>query len=254
MRIVKGTALGLVALLAIAPIPRLEAQIGGLIKKKAAEAVKGKDGKSDQGKTVAKDDGPITSQFAKECGPVTPESIDKFYRGLQAEVAGREAYDRKLAGTKPDEEVNTCRGNETISAEGRAIIQRGLENGGSTDYVMKQMEKNRQDLETHLLKKCGVGRSKVEQDKFKEYDAARKAGISAAGVSPDCYDKLKEFVLAFCKGLTPAQQKVATEQGIKVPGQGSGVFWVFTADEAKAMFPRCGELVRAVNATGYDVK
>jgi hypothetical protein len=250
MRIVKGTPLVLVALLAIVPAPRVEAQIGGLIKKKAAEAVKGKDSKNDQAKTVAKDEGPITSQFEKECGPVTPETVDKFYRGLQAEIAGREAYDRKLAGTKPDEEVNQCRGNETISPDGIKIVQRGLENGGTTEYVTKQLEKNRQDLETYLLKKCGVGRSKVEQEKYKDLDAARKAGISASGLSENCYDKLKEFALAFCKDLTPAQQKVATEQGIKVPGHGSNVFWVFTADEAKAMFPRCGDLMKAVDALG----
>jgi hypothetical protein len=134
-----------------------------------------------------------------------------------------------------------------------AIIQRGLENGGAVEYVQKQIAKNREDLETHLVKRCGVERSKVEQDKWKEYDAARKAGVKEAGVSDECYDKLKEFALAFCKTLTPAQQKIATEQGIKVPGFGSGV-WVFTADEAKAMYPRCAELVKSMNATGYDVK
>lgn len=245
----------LASFVALVPLDRVDSQgIGGLIKKKAVEAAKGKDAKTDQGKTVAKDEGPITSQFAKECGPVTPEAIDKFFRGLQAEIAGREAYDRKLAGTKPDDDVNQCRGKETMSPEAMALIQRGLQNGGTTDYVQKQIEKNREDLEKHLVNKCGVGRAKIEQDRYGEYDAARKAGLSASGLSQDCYDKLKEFVLAFCKGLTPAQQKVATEQGIKVPGQGSGVFWVFTADEAKAMVPHCGDLVRAVNATGYDVK
>ena len=255
MRAPAVAGLLLASFIAFVPFERVDSQgIGGLIKKKAVEAAKGKDAKNDQGKTVAKDEGPIKSEFAKECGPITPEAIDNFYRGLQAEAAGREAYDRKLAVTKPDEDVNQCRGKETISPEGMALIQRGLMNGGTTDYVQKQLEKNREDLEKHLLQKCGVGRSKIEQDRSKEYDAARKAGIGASGLSDECYDKLKEFALAFCKGLSPAQQKLATEQGIKVPGQGSGIFWVFTADEAKAMFPRCGDLVRAVNATGYDVK
>ena len=248
MRTLRGTSLVLAVLLAILP-GHVEAQIGGLIKKKAAEAVKGKDSKKDQGTTVAKDEGPIMSQFEKECGPVTPESIDRFYRGLQAEIAGREAYDRRLAGTKPDDQVRACRDNESISPEGRAILHRGLENGGSTEYVTKQIEKNREDLEKHLLTRCGVARSTVERDQYKEIDGVRKAALSTSGLTDNCYNKFKEFVLAFCKGLTPAQQKLATETGIKVPGQGSGVFWVFTADEAKAMLPRCGELVRAVDAT-----
>jgi hypothetical protein len=255
MRTVRATTLVLAALIALLPGRLVEAQgIGGLIKKKAAEAAKGKDGKSDQGKTVAKDDGPITSQFGKECGPVTPESIDKFLKGLQTEAAGREAYDKKLAGAKPNEEVNACRGKETISPDGMALIQRGLANGGTTDYVQKQMEKNREDLEKYLTKKCGEPVSKYQYDKSKEYDAAHKAGAKAAGLGDDCYDKLKEFALAFCKTLTPAQQKVATEQGIKVPGSGAGVWWVFTADEAKAILPHCGELVGAVKATGWDYK
>src|SRR6185436_13411330 len=102
--------------------------------------------KSEQGKTVAKDDGTITSQFGKECGPVTPEGIEKFLEGLQAEAAGRAAYDRKLAGAKPDAEVNECRGKQTMSSEAMALIQRGLANGGRTAYVQKQMDQNRADL------------------------------------------------------------------------------------------------------------
>jgi len=253
MRTVCRTTLVLAALLAVPQPRQAHAQIGGLIKKKAAEAVKGKDGKSDQGKTVAKDDGPITSQFGKECGPVTPDAVEKFLKGLEIEVAGREGYDRKLAGAKPNEQVNACRGQETIGPEGIAIVQRGLANGGTTDYVQKQMAKNREDLETYLTRKCGEPVSKYQYDKNKEYDAAKKAGAEAAGLTDKCYDKLKEFALAFCKTLTPAQQKIATEQGIKVPGFGSGV-WVFTADEAKALFPHCGELVPALKATGWEIK
>lgn len=248
MRTVNRTMLVLAALFATLSTPRADAQgIGGLIKKKAAEAAKGKDAK----KEVAKDDGPLTSQFEKECGPVTPDGVDKFLKGLQAEIAGRQAYDNKLAGTKPDAEVNACRGSETIGPESIAIIQRGLQNGGTTDYVQKQMEKNREDLEKLLTKKCGEPQSKYIYDKSKEYDAARKAGAAAAGVKEECYDKLKEFALAFCKTLTPAQQKTAMEQGIKVPGWGAGV-WVFTPDEAKAFFPRCGELVSALKTVGYE--
>ena len=58
---------GVLLVTVIAFIPgRVESQgLGGLIKKKATEAVKGKDGKSEQGKTAEKDDGPITSQFGK---------------------------------------------------------------------------------------------------------------------------------------------------------------------------------------------
>lgn len=253
MRPVRGTALVFAAMLAILPAHPAESQIGGLIKKKAVDAAKGKDGKADA-KTVAKDDGPIKSQFDKECGPVTPDEIERFLKGLQAEAAAREAYQRRLAATKPDAEVEACRQKEAPGPEAIALIQRGLANGGTTEYVQKQMEKNREDLEKLMVKKCGDRRSPVEHSWPSERTAAHKAGAKESGLSEECYDKLKEFTLAFCKALTPDQQKIATEQGIRVPGQGQGIFWVFTADEAKAMFPHCGELVKSVNATSNDVK
>lgn len=250
MRNTRSVALFLLALVVLPVGSRVNAQgIGGLIKKKATDAVKGN--KGDKGKTVAKDDGPITSQFEKECGPLTPDGIDRFLKGLEIELAGRAAFDRKLAGTKPDEEVRACRDKETISPDAMAIIQRGLSGDGLTvDHVQKQMEKNRADLETYLTRKCGEPVSKYEGDRYKEYDAAQKAGAKEAGVSDDCYNKLKEFGLFFCKGMTPAQQQAAVQDGIKVPGFGSGV-WVYTAEEAKALAPKCGKLVGQIEATGY---
>jgi hypothetical protein len=260
MRTLTGTSLVIAAVLALAPARQLESQgISGLIKKKAVEAAKGKDAKKDAGKEIAKDDGPMTSQFEKECGPVTPETVENFLKGIQVERAGQQEFDSKAAATKPDAEVRGCRDREQIGSEGLAIIKRGLEGGNLTGAdVMKIMEKNQKDLESFLVKRCGVPASKYDlSQKIREYVAAHAAGAKAAGVTEQCYDKLKEFATAFCKGLTPAQQKAATEQGIKVPGtstSGSDVFWVFTADEAKAFFPRCGELMQGLKATGYGEK
>ena len=111
------------------------------------------------------------------------------------------------------------------------------------------MAQNMVDVEAHLVKKCGTDPAQV--DPRRERENARRAGAKAAGMSDDCYDKLKEFALAFCK-LSPAQQQAAVQNGIKVPGQGKGE-WVFTADEAKALQPRCSELVPAIEATGYTL-
>jgi hypothetical protein len=257
MRTLTGTSLVIAALLALAPAHQLESQgIGGLIKKKAVEAAKGKDAKKDAGKEIAKDDGPMTSKFDKDCGPVTPEAVENFLKGLQAERAGQQEFDRKAAATKPDAEVRACRDREQIGPEGLSIIKRGLEGGNLTGAdVMKIMEKNRQELESFLVKRCGVPASKYDlSEKTRDFDAAHAAGAKTAGLTEHCYDKLKEFATAFCQGLTPAQQKAASEQGIKVPGSGTDVFWVFTADEAKAFFPRCGDLMQALKVTGYGEK
>jgi hypothetical protein len=230
---------------------RIESQgLGGLIKKKAVEAAKGKDAKSDQGKTVAKDQGgPIRSQFEKECGPVTPDAVDRFLKGLQTEAAQLGEFERKRAAAKPDDQVQACRSNEATSPEALKILQRGMTADASAAQLQAAMNQNRIDLDAYMLKKCGEPVSTYRN--FNSY-AARTAGAKAAGMSPECYDKLKEFALAFCLTLTPAQQKTATEQGIKVPGKG-GAEWVFSVDEARTLAPRCGELVGPIKDTGYKL-
>ena len=223
----------------------LEAQgLGDRLKKKAADAVKGKD---DKGKTVAKDDGPISSQFEKECGPLDRDAIDRLLKGLQSERAARAEFESKRAAAKPDAEVRACGQKEAISPETLNLMQRGLTEGASTAQLQAAMEKNRVDLDEHIRKKCGEPASKYGQFNATE---AQKAGAKAAGMSDNCYAKLKEVTLFFCKGLPRDQQKVATDQGIRSPGSGKDIFWVFTADEAIAMLPRCGQLVENLEATG----
>lgn len=124
------------------------------------------------------------------------------------------------------------------------IMMQGMTEGASSAQLTKAMEKNRADVEDYLVKKCGEDPSKFNQRDA--YNSAHKAGAKAAGLSETCYDKMKEYALGFC-GLTAAQQKIATEQGIRAPGQGAGE-WVFTADEAKAFAPHCVELVPAIEA------
>ena len=67
----------------------LEAQgIGGLIKKKAAEAVKPKDAKkaADTKDAEKPKDDPNTSNWEKEgCGPITPDRLNDLLRGLETE-------------------------------------------------------------------------------------------------------------------------------------------------------------------------
>jgi hypothetical protein len=238
-------------LVALVVVPdRVQSQgLGGLIKKKAIEAVKGKEPKKDEGQTVAKDNGPITSQFEKECGPLTADAVDRFLKGMEAELAQRVEFDRKRSAAKPDEEVRACEQKEAMGPEALKLMQRGMTEGTPVAQLQKAMEQNRTDLGAYILKKCGEPVSKYGQF---DSNAAAQAGAKAAGMSDECYGQFKEVALFFCKGLTAEQQKTATDQGIRVPGKGNGV-WVYTADEAKALAPRCGQLVRQIGATGYTL-
>jgi len=247
MRKTTLAALLLVSLVALVP-GRVQSQgLGGLIKKKAIEAVKGNDPKKDDAQTVAKDNGPITSQFETECGPVTADAVDRFLKGMEAELAQRVDFDRQRSAAKPDAEVRACEQKEAMGPEALRLMQRGMTEGASNAQLQKAMEQNQADLMAHVHKTCGEPASK-----YAEFDAnaARQAGAKAAGMTDACYNKFKEFALYFCKALTAEQQKTATDQGIRVPGKGNGV-WVYTADEGKALAPRCSQLVRQIEATGY---
>ena len=243
MRKLAAAALIVVSVIAARPTP-LEAQgLGDRLKKKAAETAKGKD---DKGKTIAKDEGPLTSQFEKECGPLNRDAIDRLLKVLQSERAAHAAYESSRQAAKPDDQVRACEQKEATSQKTLELLQRGMTEGASTAQLTAAMEKNRADLAEHIRTTCGERASK-----YQRYDAnaAQKAGAKAAGMSDDCYAKLKEVALFFCKGLTREQQKAATDQGIKVPGSGK-VSWVFIADEAIALLPRCGQLVENLEATG----
>jgi hypothetical protein len=246
----KPAVVGLLFLTAAVLMPgRVESQrIGGMIKKKAADAAKGKDSKKDQGKTEKKDEGPITSQMG-DCGPLTREKVSDFLRGLKTEQTQRTDFDNMFSGLRPHAAIIACRNNEVMGTTIQKIMMQGMKEGASDAQLQKAMAKNMADVEEYLVKKCGEDPSKFNQRDA--YAAAKKAGAKAAGLSDDCYDKLKEFALGFC-GLSAAEQKIATEQGIKAKGQGEGV-WVFTADEAKAFAPHCGELVPAIQALGYKL-
>lgn len=238
----------LVTLLASTP-DRVESQgLGGLIKKKAADAAKGKDSKKDQAKNDKKDDGPITSRMG-DCGPLTREKVSDFLRGLQAEQTQRSDFDEMFSGLRTQEQVIACRNKEVMGPEIQKIMMQGISENASQAQLTKAMAKNREDVEAYLVKKCGQDPSKFS--KADAYSKARAAGAKAAGLSDDCYDKMKEYALAFCN-LSPAEQQAAVQNGIKAKGKGNGE-WVFTADEAKAFAPHCSELVPLIQALGYKL-
>ncbi|HUQ80650.1 MAG TPA: hypothetical protein VM076_05925 [Gemmatimonadaceae bacterium] len=243
MRRLTAAGLLIASLMTVGTSPVASQGLGDRLRKKAADAVKGKD---DKGKTVAKDEGPITSQFEKECGPLDRDAIDRFLKGLQAERAERATFESRRQEAKPDAQVRACEQKEAMGSEALRLMQRGMTEGASTDQMQAAMQKNRTDLETHIRKTCGEPVSKYSRF---DANAAASAGAKAAGMSDNCYNKLKEVALFFCKGLTREQQKAATDQGIRAPGKGNAV-WIFTADEAIALLPRCGQLVETIEATG----
>lgn len=112
--------------------------------------------------------------------------------------------------------------------------------------VQAQMDKNKAKYEEYLDKKCGTVPPPTSHDPGDTYRKAHANGAKEAGMSEYCYDVLADRVIAFCR-LSNKEQTTAMEKGIRVEKAGE---WVFTADEAKAIQPHCGELMPALKKAG----
>jgi hypothetical protein len=244
MRIASGIALVLGTLLTtVHPLP-VEAQIGGLIKKKAAEAVKGK--------ADTKDDG--SKAPADSCGPITQQKVQDLLRGLQTEGAARSEFDSRVAKAQSDREqaeprVKACRDAENGGPTFQKMMTDGFTGANAPTTgaaVQAQMDKNKAKYEEYLDKKCGKVPPPVSSDPGDTYRKAHAAGAKEAGMSEYCYDVLADRVIAFCK-LPKDQQTAAAEKGLRVEKTRE---WLFTADEAKALQAHCSELLPALKKAG----
>ena len=245
MRIVSGAALVVAALLAGA-VPRpVESQIGGFIKKKASDIAKGEADKKGDGSTSKAD----------SCGPITPQKVQDFLRGLQAEGSARNEFDSMVAKAESsraesEPRIKACRDAEAGGPTFQKMMTDGFTgaNAPSTAAaVQAQMDKNKAKYEEYLDKKCGKAPGPPKSyDPGDTYRKAHANGAKEAGMSEFCYDVLADRVIAFCK-LPKDQQKAAADKGLRVEKTHE---WLFTADEAKALQAHCDELMPALKKAG----
>ena len=244
MRIASGAALVVAAVLALAAPRPAESQIGGFIKKKAADVAKGE----------AEKKGDASTSKADSCGPITPKKVEDFLRGLQAEGAARNEFDSRVAKAdsaraEAEPRVNACRDAEAGGATFQKMMIDGFTgaNAPSTAAaVQAQMDKNKARYEEYLVKKCGAVPPAVSHDPGDTYRKAHANGAKEAGMSEYCYDVLADRAIAFCK-LPKDQQKAAADKGLRVEKTHE---WLYTADEAKALQAHCEELMLALKKAG----
>lgn len=243
MRIANESALVVAVLLALTAPRPAASQIGGFIKKKATDVAKGEANKK----------GDASTSKADSCGPITPQKVQDFLRGLQTEGAARNEFDSMVARAdssraEAEPRVKACRDAENGGATFQKMMTEGFTgaNPPSTGpAVQAQMDKNKAKYEEYLDKKCGKVPPPASHDPGDTYRKAHANGAREAGMSEYCYDVLADRVIAFCR-LSNKEQATAVEKGVRVDKAGD----VFTADEAKAMQPHCGELMPALKKAG----
>src|SRR4051812_35514484 len=184
MRIARGAALVVAALLTLA-VPRpAESQIGGFIKKKAGEVAK----------SEAEKKGDASTSKADSCGPITPQKVQDFLRGLQTEGAARYEFDSRVARedsarAEAEPRVKACRDAENGGVTFQKMMTDGFTGTSAPSTaaaVQAQMDKNKAKYEEYLDKKCGKVPPATSRDPGDTYRKAHAAGAKDAGMSEYC--------------------------------------------------------------------
>lgn len=258
-------AMAVLALHALAPAAN--AQLGGLIKRKVTDAVKGEDKKP----APANDE--FQAAITGDVIEITPKVLDGFVRGLETEVKLTKEFRAELAKYPSHEAFRKCQSETALTPEGQKISM-GMaelpENATPAD-VQRAIEKMNTDMQVLIKKRCPLDpnewnpqRVQARMAEIKE-KAAAATGLSApesepatlwpegdeggeswapfpepfaaAALTPQQYAMLLERIQRFCEELkTNAALGKGGVGGVKIPGAGgSALFWVYTAQEAQTL-------------------
>ena len=250
----------------------LDAQIGGLIKKKVTESVKGGEKKGGKDEAAANE----TDQ-SKMPRPITANTFVAFKKGLTVQRDKQQETLKFLAGITPVEKYKGCTTTIMTTPEAQKIA---LETPSPPDNAtVQQLQAYAENLAAEMKKvtdkKCGEDPAKYHEyqwkkDRFTEARTAAIAAFSAALDSPSgngggpflafeldehpqqprddnyFYDLLIEWTPPFCR-LSKAAQQAAAEKGIAVAGATKGHNYVYTAMEARLLMPQCEEIMRLLS-------
>jgi hypothetical protein len=210
-------------LCAVAPAP---AQIGGLVRR---------------AKTAITDPKASTESAAPRIKPeeqLTPEHLDAFSKGLDAEEAVRKEAARQAAKMKTPKEYQSCMIAMMQSADYQKVMTTYTDEiekaAGKNDESLRATERYGENLKALSAAKCGPNPDEAgSQWAAKTAAAAEAGGAKAAGVTTVLYAQWKERVVPFCN--LPASKR------------GSGVVraegYAYLAAESEALAPRCGALM-----------
>jgi len=224
---------------------------GDALKQQANKAIKG------EKKPAKADAGPVESRIEPKA---TPENLAKFKTALQTELAERQRVTRFLASLKSPEAYNKCKNEWVMGAEGQKLSQRYAEgmSGKSGDELQKHAAALGGEMEKAIEKSCGPDPGQYNQGWASQQtrDAIGKASDQFAE-DDYAYGTWKEWVLEFChyiaelKKQPDAAQRIAKIQaeGLRIPGSGTGIYYVYTASEASALLEQCDTLVPLIQAT-----
>ena len=222
---------------------------GDALKQKASKALKTEKPKS-EGET-----GPVKSRMSPE---VTAEALARFQRGLEVESAEREKAKKFLATLPKPEARKKCTEQVATSGDAQKILQDYTDaaSAGKAEDIPKHMERMSHRMDSLVTAKCGPDPGKYNASQM-ERDALAKGSDTAALGDDDAYYRWKEWVVEFCRYLeklqkqpdAPQQLAKMKDEGLRIPGSGTGVYFVYSASEVALLLDLCPKLKPLIEAT-----
>lgn len=283
----RGMVMAVCVLIATAIPTGAGAQVGGLIKKKVAEAA----GKDEQKQTPEGDASKVYDENVLE---LTEPVMKGYMNGLRTELRLLADFADVMNGYKKPEEYERCRQDVATSPEGMEIMLRmaNLPDNASAEEMQRAMAKAAEEVLALTKQKCGPDAGEdwpqsKRREKVAEIraQAAAAAGAGGPGQSPipappasdhgvqsphggpsvdDAFAPGTGFLAAARDSMTLEQYGISDEraenycrllesgaihplQPVVYPAPGGKVFWIYSEVEARAIEPHCPEILEARN-------
>ena len=205
--------------------------------------------------------------------PITATLLDGVRTGLDTEIRLRKEFQQLLASYKTREQYGACTAEVAMAEEGQKIMGQiaTLPDNVTPAEFQRLMEKMDAEMKALLKQRCGadvdvdwpIGKRSTKLEEIEAQAAAavnpsadlpvpeldgespEDAGdneLPRAGISVRAYQILKERIVPFCMAYEDGLIKLDGNP-VQIPGSGRNIYWVFTAQEAAYIAPRCKELM-----------
>jgi len=240
-----------------------EAQLASLIKKKAKEAIKPPEKKNPapQPAPAAPAAGSPAEQasnsrdpFANQRVPdaralmITDGIMGRVRRGLDAETAMLKDLEKEIAAYPTPQKIQECKGKALQTPEGQRLINLGnfVKAGMTPEETQAGMARMITESDAYYKKACPWDETKwSDYNRSEARSAIRKKAAaqalppSATGQSAKSSDpgldendlaEVIERILKYCD-LKKTMDMSPKTGGIKIPGEGKDIYWVFMQSE-----------------------
>lgn len=237
---------------ALAAAPAL-AGWGDALKKEADKALK-----HEKKPAANAESGPVDSRIEPKA---TPENLAKFKASLELEIAERKRVTQFMATVKSDDAYNKCKNDWMLSPDGQKASQKymdAMQGVKSQADVQRIAETLGKEMEKALEQHCGPDPNHYNQG-WANQEIRNAIGKASDQFTTDdyAYATWKEWITEFCKYIEAlkkqpdAAQKLAKikDEGLRIPGSGAGIYYVYTASEANALLEKCESLMPLIEAT-----